>query len=110
MSRASAIEHVQRLNMAIELLKKNSSRQALSLLCAQFHLSTRQAYRYLKEAESLAVPLPLPEAKAVFTVKLPESLITQVRRAAHTQGQSISDVVALALAASLRKQKPQSHG
>jgi hypothetical protein len=111
MSRASTIEHVRRVNAAIELLKeRNSSRAALSELCVRFNLSLRQAYRYLREAEAAVGPLAIPEAKAVFSVKLPESLIVRVRQTARVQKQTFSDLVAGALETALSKPKPVSHG
>lgn len=97
--------------MAIELLKKKASfAEAVSSLAGQLRLSKRQAYRYLQQAEAASKPLPIPEAKAVFTVKLPPSLIEEVRRRAHDQKQPISDLVAAALRESLRRPKPGSHG
>jgi hypothetical protein len=45
--------------------------------------------------------MPIPEEKAVFTVKLPRSLIGQVRRSARQSGMAISDWVARALKRSL---------
>jgi hypothetical protein len=108
-SRASAAEHVQRLNMAVDLLKKNASPQeVVSSLVHRAHVSVRQAYRYLQKAQQGPRRLPLPEAKAVFTVKLPESLIVRVRRQARHRGQPISDWVGQALQAFL--ERSQRHG
>jgi predicted HicB family RNase H-like nuclease len=59
-------------------------------LVARYGLSRRQAYRYLQEAQQATSPLPVPEAKAVFTVKLPRSLILKVRQQAQQQRGSIS--------------------
>ena len=109
MSRASAAEHVQRLNMAVDLLKKNASPQeVVSSLVSQAHVSVRQASRYVHQAQQGRGRLPLPETKAVFTVKLPESLIGRVRRQARQQGQPISDWVGEALQAFLARS--QHHG
>jgi hypothetical protein len=52
-------------------------------------------------AQQATVPMPIPEEKAVFTVKLPRSLIGQVRRSARQSGVAISDWVAKALERSL---------
>ena len=97
--------------MAIELLKKKASPgEAVSSLAKRYGLSHRQAYRYLQQAHAADMPLPIPESKAVFTVKLPPSLIKAVRREARRcQRQQISDLVARALEDFL-KQKPGSHG
>jgi hypothetical protein len=110
-SRASAANQTERINMAIELLKKKASLgEAVSSLARRCHLSPRQAYRYLQQAHALDKPLPIPESKAVFTVKLPPSLIKAVRRKARRQGQHISDLVARALEDFLQKKNPGSHG
>jgi transposase-like protein len=109
-SRASAADQTERINMAIELLKKKASPgEAVSSLARRYGLSHRQAYRYLQQAHAADMPLPIPESKAVFTVKLPPSLIKAVRREARRQRQQISDLVAHALEDFL-KQKPGSHG
>lgn len=102
MSRASAVEHVQRLNMAVDLLKQNNSiQEVVCSLVDRAQLSRRQAYRYVQKAQQAQQRLPVPEAKAVFTVKLPESLIGQVRHRARRERQSISQWVSQALQASL---------
>jgi hypothetical protein len=108
-SRASAAEHVQRLNIAVDLLTKNASPQEVVFsLVRHAHLSVRQAYRYVHQAQREPKRLPLPEAKGVFTVKLPERLIGRVRRQARQQGHPISDWVGEALQAFL--ERSQRHG
>jgi hypothetical protein len=92
--------------MAVDLLKKNASLQeVVSSLVRRAHVSVRQAYRYVHQAQQAQRRLPLPEAKAVFTVKLPASLIGRVRRQAHHQGQPISDWVSEALQAFLARSR-----
>ena len=84
--------------MALDLLKKKTPPpKVATALAARFDLSARQAYRYVQQAQRVAQPLALPEAKAVFTVKLPPRLIRRVRRRARARGQSISAVVTEAL-------------
>jgi hypothetical protein len=69
--------------MALDLLKKKiSPSEVVSSLVAKFDLSARQAYRYLQQAQSSTNPLALPQPKAVFTLKLPTSLIGRVRQVA----------------------------
>jgi predicted HicB family RNase H-like nuclease len=68
-------------------------------------VSTRQAYRYVHKAQQARQPSPIPEAKAVFTVKLPARLIGQVRQQARAQDQSISDWVGQALQAFLERSR-----
>ena len=95
--------------MALELLKKETSpKEVVSSLEAEFKLSARQAYRYLQQAQRTTKPLAVPEPKAVFTVKLPTSLIQRVRQIARRRRQPISDLVNQALEAWLTKSK--AHG
>lgn len=95
--------------MAVDLLTKNTSPQeVVSSLVRRAHLSVRQAYRYVRQAQREQKRWPLPEAKAVFTVKLPERLIGRVRGQARQQGQPISDWVGEALQAFL--ERSQRHG
>jgi len=60
-------------------------------------ISARQAHRYIHLAQNSAAPVSVPEEKAVFTVKLPRSLIRRVRRTARQRGGEISAWVADAL-------------
>jgi Ribbon-helix-helix protein, copG family len=107
--RASALERSQRINMALDLLKKdNSPKEVVSSLVAEFDLSTRQAYRYLQQAHKTRKPLALPEPKTVFTVKLPLDVVQRVRQIARGRRQSISDLVTEALEDFLTKRRP--HG
>jgi uncharacterized protein YigA (DUF484 family) len=95
--------------MALELLKKKTSpTEAVSSLGAKFELSARQAYRYLQQAQRAAKPLALPEPKAVFTVKLPTTLIQRVRQMARKRRQPISSLVSEAIEDYLTKSK--AHG
>ena len=80
----------------------------LSWLSTHYGISRRQAYRYLQEAQTTPGPLPVPEAKGVFTVKLPVSLIRQVRQQARRERGGISQMVAAALRRALNRR--QDHG
>jgi len=75
---------------------------------AQHAVSRRQAYRYLQLAQTTSGPVPVPEAKTVFTVKLSVSLIRQVRQQARRQEVTIGSWVAQALRRSLNPRR--SHG
>jgi predicted DNA binding CopG/RHH family protein len=95
--------------MALDLLKqKTPPPEVAAALAARFELSARQAYRYVQHAQRVAKPLVLPEAKAVFTVKLAPRLIQRVRRRARARGQPISQVVTEALQQFLTQRN--SHG
>ena len=108
MSKSCESEQARRVNATVSLLKRKTSAEVLIWLIAQYGLSRRQAYRYLQQAQSAGGPLLVPEAKTVFTVKLPVSLIRQVRQQARREGGAISQWVAGALRRSLNLR--QGHG
>jgi hypothetical protein len=102
------MEQTRRVNTAIELLRKKANPdEVVSSLVVQFEISSRQAHRYLQRAQTAAQPLSLPESKEVFTVKLPPTLIQEVRVSARRQKRPISELTAEALRAFLRK---KAHG
>jgi len=107
-TKSSAAEQIRRVNLTVSLLKRKASSQVLARLVARYGLSRRQAYRYLQQARQALGPLPVPEAKIVFTVKLPERLIVQVRQRARQQRGSISLWVEQALRRGLTQ--PKRHG
>ena len=91
------------MNQALQFLNRPlSPAEVVPRLATRLGVSTRQAARYVQAAQKQSVPLSIPEAKEVFTVKLPKSLIHRVRRQAHSQDRSISDWVAEALEQHLR--------
>ncbi len=91
MTKSSEAEQARRVNVTLSLLQqRTSTSEVLEGLVARYGLSRRQAYRYLQQAQQTASPLPVPEPKAVFTVKLARSLILKVRRQARRQRCSIS--------------------
>jgi predicted DNA-binding transcriptional regulator YafY len=97
--------------MALALLKKNVPLgEAVSSLAKRCQLSNRQAYRYLRHAQAVGSPLPIPETKSAFTVKLPPRLIEAVRGEAHQIDMPISDLVARALGEYLQRREPGRHG
>lgn len=107
MTKSSESEQARRVNATVSLLKRRTSTsEILRWLIAHYGLSRRQAYRYLRQAQIAGGPLPVPEAKQVFTVKLPVSLVRQVRQQARQEG-GISQWVEAALRCSL---KPRGHG
>jgi hypothetical protein len=97
------------VNATVSLLsQKTSPSEVLDLLITRYGISRRQAYRYFQQAQAAAGPVPVPEVKGVFTVKLPVSLIRQVRQQARREGGGISPWVEEALRRSLSH--IQSHG
>ena len=86
------------MNQALQFLNRQATpAKVVTRLAAQLGVSPRQAARYVHAAQGQSSPLAVPEAKVVFTVKLPKSLIRQVRQRARAQDRSISDWVAQAL-------------
>ena len=109
MTKSSESEQTRRVNVTVSLLqKKNSPPKVLSWLIVHYGISRRQAYRYLQQAQSTPGPLPVPEEKIVFTVKLPRSLIGKLRQRARRERGTISHWVEGALRRSLNQ--PQGHG
>ena len=86
------------MNATFSLLQEQTSpAEVLEILAARYGLSRRQAYRYVRLARKAAAPLPVPEPKKVFTVKLSSRLITQIRRHARRERSAISSWVEQAL-------------
>jgi predicted DNA-binding transcriptional regulator YafY len=102
MGRASDAQKAERLNRARDLLRQfDQLPEAVEQLAQDCAISTRQAYRYLQEAQQLKKPVAISEAKTAFTVKLSQNLIQRVRVYASASGLSISEVVSRALLALL---------
>jgi predicted DNA-binding transcriptional regulator YafY len=98
MTKSSNTERAKRVNMAINLLKKSVSlSETATMLSSLYGISKRQAYRYIKEAESAGNQIPVPDQKTAFTVKLSENLTKEIRQYARLKGQTISEVVTEAL-------------
>lgn len=109
MTKSTEAEQVRRVNVTVSLLKKKtSSTEVLQRLAVRYGVSLRQAYRYLQLAQKTSAPLPVPEVKLVFTVKLSPRLIRQVRQRARQENCSISDWVDQVLRRSL--QPGRNHG
>ena len=104
MRRSPHAELAERVNVARSLLKEGSSRDvALSAIMDRFGVSRRQAYRYIEEAIRIKRTVPVPERKMVFTVKVPESLVSLIRHVANATGESLSAIVTQALKAFLKR-------
>ena len=102
--RSLQAELAERVNAVRSLLKEGSSRdETLSMIMDRFGVSRRQAYRYIEEALRTKRTVPVPERKVVFTVKVPESLISLIRHVANATGESLSAIVTQALKAFLKR-------
>lgn len=98
MKRSQNTELAKRINQAYLFWKEGiPATQIVERLSSMFGTSKVQAYRYLKKAKANKGPIAIPEDMVVFTVKLPPSLIKEVKRVAYTTERSISKVVSLAL-------------
>src|SRR5215216_1084559 len=95
--RAHADEFARRLNRAAELLRDRPSSAARRALQVEHGLSERQARRYVRAAERNPLGVAVPERTAVFTVRLPPSVIASLRHAATASGRSPSSTTADAL-------------
>lgn len=99
-------EVVQRINAAWAHLKKDTPLpEVVKLLVQRYRISGRQAYRYIVQAQKSREPLPIPEQKVVFTVKLPLSLVQRLRRLARPRKESLSAMVTYALDLFLKRVK-----
>ncbi|MFQ5930040.1 MAG: ribbon-helix-helix protein, CopG family [Acidobacteriota bacterium] len=94
---------MQRINAALDLLQKDySASEAARELADRCGISQRQAYRYVQQAQEVGKPVPVPERKIAFTVKLSEKLVHGLRQYARSTGKSLSEIVTQALQAFLR--------
>ncbi len=104
MARSSNSVRAERINTALGFLRQcETLAEAAKAFVQDCGMSKRQAYRYLREAQKQGEPVPIPERKVAFTVKLPEGLIHQLRHRAALREQSLSQLVTQALEVFLRK-------
>jgi len=104
MGRSFNAVKAERINMAQELLSKSKDlSEAAMVMVRMFGISKRQAYRYLHEAQEYERPVPIPEQKIAFTVKLPQGLVEALHERAHERNQKLSEVVTQALEAFLHR-------
>src|SRR5215831_16681316 len=104
MVRASDAQKAERLNLARTLLQQHphwpNAADRLARACA---ISTRQAYRYLVQAQQLKRPLARVDAKVSFTVKLSRSLVDKLRSYAASTGLTLSEIVSRAVISVLHR-------
>lgn len=104
MARADETQRVDRINMAFDWLRQGlSPPEVTRRLAAATGVSSRQAYRYVVEAQSRHARMAPAESKAVFTVRLSQGLIDRLHRYSETTGQTLSQIVSQALLALLRR-------
>jgi hypothetical protein len=106
MARATKAEKARHLNAARVLLRRQLVRaDAVRQLGREFHLSERQAYRYLEKASQLDRPVEIPETTIPVTLKLPPRTVELLRKYAKSSGLTIGATVTAALHAFLRTLK-----
>ena len=104
MARSADSVKAQRINAALDVLRQyDSLAEAARALVQAYGMSKRQAYRYLHIAQRQGQPVPVPEPKVAFTVKLSEGLVQRLRQRAAQTGQSLSALVTHALEAVLHR-------
>ena len=102
MIRSSKPERAQRINTALDFIKSEESLSSAAVaLAIRYHISKRQAYRYVREAKAGSKPIPIPEQKITFSVKLSHGLIRALRQRAKSSGKTISEIVTQAVEAFL---------
>lgn len=95
--RAHSDEYAARVNRAVALLGELTAAEAVRVLQVEHGLSERQARRYVGAARRSPCGVTVPERTAVFTVRLPGSLIARLRGLARSSGRSVSATAAEAL-------------
>lgn len=108
--RAAATEYAQRVNQAAAWLRQWPPTEVVQRMTRLYGLSERQARRYVQAAQRGPVPLAIPEAKVVFTVKVPASLPARLRQMARHEGRSLSEVVSQALEEFLQRREAGHRG
>jgi hypothetical protein len=104
MPRAGESQRVERVNLAFGWLRLGlSPSDVIQRLTAATGISPRQAYRYVEQAQELDKPLAAVDAKVVFTVKLPQTVVDRLHRYAESTGQTLSHIVSQALWALFRR-------
>lgn len=94
------------MNAAFDLLADgHAGAPAAAMLMAQFGLSQRQAYRYLREAQEIRCPVPISPPSVAVTIKVPEDIATRLREHAHITGTTIGDVVSRAVLALMARER-----
>lgn len=101
MARSTQAQRAERVRAAQELLARGTSMAGAAVtLSRDFGLSRRQAYRYLEEAQA-AAPAAVAESSVTITLKVPSSLVRELRAYCASSGLSLSETVRRAISAFL---------
>src|SRR3954451_6688922 len=100
MPRSTDTQKAHRLNAAYRLLVRGFSvAEATMTLSNDFAISHRQASRYVRQARTLEVPVPVVEPAIPVTVKLPEDVARHLRAHAASSGLTQGEIIGRALEA-----------
>lgn len=103
MTRSTDAQKAERLNAAHRLLKRGTDlAQAAKVLSREFTLSRRQAYRYLEEAAAIGCPIPIAEPSVPITLKIPGSVVRDLRSYSAASGLTLGEIVARAISTFLK--------
>lgn len=90
MPKSSDPERATRLNVALALMEESENlSQAATALVRKYGISKRQAYRYLGEARARDGPVPIPDRKVAFTVKLSLGFDRSAAQAREASGKTL---------------------
>jgi hypothetical protein len=98
MKRSTFSEKSRRLNMTFELLGKGVTQsQITKILMKQFGISSRQASRYIQEAQRMEYSVSVPELTVPVTIKIPRDVALKLRHYAQTSPLTLGEIVAHAV-------------
>jgi predicted DNA-binding transcriptional regulator YafY len=103
LARSTDAQKAERVNAAHRLLKRGTDlREAARVLAREFTLSRRQAYRYLEEAAAIGHPIPIAEPSVPITLKIPGSVVRDLRSYSAASGLTLGEIVARAISTFLK--------
>jgi predicted DNA-binding transcriptional regulator YafY len=103
MTRSTDAQKAERLNAAHRLLMRGADlSDAATALSREFGLSRRQAYRYLEEAAAIGHPVPITEPSIPITLKIPGSVVRDLRSYSAASGLALGEIVARAISTFLK--------
>lgn len=108
--RAQARQYTERINRALALLDRFPVPAVIRALVRRYHVSLRQARRYVDVAQQYPRGVPVPEPTVVFTVKLPVGLVRRIRAHARATRTYLSVLVARALENWMERARPGPPG
>jgi predicted DNA-binding transcriptional regulator YafY len=95
MPRATNTQKAERLNAAhVLLVLGTSTAEIAEVLARDFALSRRQAYRYLREAQTIGHSVPVVEPAVPITLKVSADVVRELRAYATASGLTMGEIVA----------------